>query len=304
MRCFGRPLSFLRRLGDSIRRRLRSAVQQEESGQEMVYSRRASSFWETFIPGGGSSATQGDSSPLSGSHALHWHPARLPRRTSTGSGSAGRPSFLSTRPSFSRFGGHPAPPPLHPYHIFATTFDMNNRFLPLHDDRRDCGEEGGRAACELPPASPSGDMDPVLRRGLEAWIPARTSLGAQYHLYVVAVQRCRALSRLKQIVLTHLGGSGRYVLAGSAEIGDALSGRTAILLFARTVDVESRAFRLLASSQRPVVLRGGVRGGVKGVLGMVRGDCFCLSFCIRVIWKQIDCAPRLVLGLTDLRRHL
>lgn len=52
------------------------------------------------------------------------------------------------------------------------------------------------------------------------------------------------------------------MLAGSAEIGDALYGKMAILVFARASDVESGAFRLLGSNQRPVVLRA-MRGGCK-----------------------------------------
>jgi hypothetical protein len=140
---------------------------------------------------------------------------------------------------------------------------MNNRRLPSQGGRRGSDEHE-------PPSSSTAASDPALQRSLDAWIPARTR-GSPYHLYVIAVQRCRALTRLRQAILEHLGGSGRYVLAGSAEIGDAISGRTAILLFARTVDVESGAFRLLASNAHPVVLRGGLRGGVKGMLGMVRG---------------------------------
>lgn len=61
---------------------------------------------------------------------------------------------------------------------------------------------------------------------------------------------------------TPLGGPARYVLAGSAEIGDALYGKMAILVFARASDVESGAFRLLGANQRPVVLRA-MRGGCK-----------------------------------------
>lgn len=60
----------------------------------------------------------------------------------------------------------------------------------------------------------------------------------------------------------HTGGPARYVLAGSAEIGDSLYGKTALLVFARASDVESGAFRLLGANQRPVVL-GAVRGGCK-----------------------------------------
>lgn len=270
---------FLRQLSDSLRRAWRSAVQQQqEGGQEMVPSR-----------GSSSSSTPEESTP-----GTHWHPVRPPRCIQTTSGSIREPSFLSTRSS-SLFRSRPAAPPLHPYHIFATTFDMNARCLPLQGGRRDCGE----TACELPSSGSvaSGDMDPVLHRGLEAWIPARISLGAQYHLYVIAVQRCRVLSRLKQIILAHLGGSGRYVLAGSAEIGDVISGRTAILLFARTVDVESRAFRLIASCQKPVVLRGGVRGGIKGVLGMVCAcNCFLAS---RLVWCADPCAHFDRLSLLD-----
>jgi hypothetical protein len=66
------------------------------------------------------------------------------------------------------------------------------------------------------------------------------------------------------------GGPARYVLAGSAEIGDALYGKMAVLAFARASDVESGAFRLLGANQRPVALRA-MRGGCKGLLGMVRG---------------------------------
>jgi len=67
-----------------------------------------------------------------------------------------------------------------------------------------------------------------------------------------------------------LGGSGRYVLAGLTEIGDALYGKMALLVYARTVDVESGAFRLLASNQRPVILRE-LRGGCKGMVGLAFG---------------------------------
>ena len=50
-------------------------------------------------------------------------------------------------------------------------------------------------------------------------------------------------------------------------MGDALHAKTAILLFARTVDVESGAFQLLATNQRPFVMRD-LRGGTKGMLGV------------------------------------
>ena len=110
------------------------------------------------------------------------------------------------------------------------------------------------------------DRDPALIRGLEAWIPA----GGLYHLYVIAVQRCSILTKLRQAIQDHLdlGGSGQYVLAGLAEIGDALYGKTALLVFARTVDLESGAIHLLASNpKRPVILRE-LRGGCKGLVGL------------------------------------
>jgi hypothetical protein len=39
--------------------------------------------------------------------------------------------------------------------------------------------------------------------GLDAWIPS----SAGYHVYVIAVQRCRVLPRLKQMLHAHLGTS-------------------------------------------------------------------------------------------------
>jgi hypothetical protein len=134
------------------------------------------------------------------------------------------------------------PPSYTPYHIFATTFDLNH--------------EG------LPSSSSSDTPDAALAQGLAAWIPSPASTTEPYHLYVIAVQRCRALARLRQAVQEHLGGPARYVLAGSAEIGDALYGKMAVLIFARASDVESGAFRLLGANQRPVALRT-MRGGCK-----------------------------------------
>lgn len=214
---------------------------------------------------GGPPSSHGETASSGGARSQYWYPGRLPRRTLTELGRGSGASLLSFRP---RSRGKPSA--LEPYHIFATTFDTNFRCLPLQGDRHDCGEGTG-GVCTAPTNSATTcELDPVLQRGLEAWIPARPTGGAQYHLYVIAVQRCRVVGRLRQIIHAHLGGSAHYVLAGSAEIGDALTGRTAILLFARTVDVESGALRIVASNQRPVVLRNGVRGGVKGVLGMVR----------------------------------
>jgi hypothetical protein len=168
--------------------------------------------------------------------------------------------------SGSFWGKSRAPPAvgLTPYRIFATTFDMNYRTLPSGKHADDCDSSrqtsGGRWDYDT---GSTFERDPALVRGLEAWIPA----GGLYHLYVIAVQRCRVLTKLRQAIRDHLGGSGRYVLAGLTEIGDALYGKMALLVFARTVDVESGAFRLLASNQRPVVLRE-MRGGCKGMVGL------------------------------------
>ena len=234
--------------------------------QEMARSHLPSSFWETFIPGAGGTSPGSYGQAAS---SAYWHPARLPRSLPTdrctGVGGS-RPSLL-TRQSSSR--GGVAHSPLRPYHIFATTFDTNFRGLPLHGHGGEREYDGSQV---LSISGPSCDLDPTLQQGLAAWIPSPASMTEPYDLYVIAVQRCRVVGRLRQALQEHLGGSGRYVLAGSAEIGDAISGRTAILCFARTVDVESGALRLLAANQRPVTLRSGVRGGVKGVLGMVRKD--------------------------------
>lgn len=165
----------------------------------------------------------------------------------------------------------PQPPPhgLTAYNIFVTTLDMNYRHLTSTGGSLAGGTtssgSGGRGGAQVDYDSHSiFDHDPALARGIEAWIPA----GKLYHLYIVAVQRCRILTRLRHSIQTHLGGSGEYVLTGLGEIGDALYGKTALLVFARTVDVESGAFRLLASNQvRPVILRD-LRGGCKGMVGL------------------------------------
>lgn len=255
---------------------------QQQPDQGPARRQQTPSFWETFMPdvGGPPSSSYAESASSGGTRSQYWYPGRLPRRMSTESRRGGGASLLSLQP-----WARDKPSSLQPYHIFATTFDTNFRCLPLQGGRRDCDESTG-GICPAPIRSATScDLDPVLQRGLEAWIPARTTGGAQYHLYVIAVQRCRVVSRLRQIIHAHLGGSAHYVLAGSAEIGDALTGRTAILLFARTVDMESGAFRIVASNQRPVVLRSGVRGGIKGVLGMVR-DLACLNRRWRMIPRQ------------------
>jgi len=159
------------------------------------------------------------------------------------------------------------PPPvggLTPYRILATTFDMNYRNLPdgKPADDRDSSRHTGGSRWDYD-AGFTFEREPALVRGLEAWIPA----GGLNHLYVIAVQRCRVLAKLRQAIHDHLGGSGRYVLAGLTETGDALYGKMALLVYARTVDVESGAFRLLASNRRPVILRE-LRGGCKGMVGL------------------------------------
>lgn len=191
-------------------------------------------------------------------------PSEYPTMYNNSSGSArsGAPAAVSGGfPGATRL---PSAGGLTPYRIFATTFDMNYRNLPSGKPADDCDNtshtSGGRWAFDT---GSTFERDSALVRGLEAWIPA----GGLYHLYVIAVQRCRVLTKLRQSIHDHLGGSGRYVLAGLTEIGDALYGKMALLVFARTVDVESGAFRLLASNQRPVVLRE-LRGGCKGMVGL------------------------------------
>lgn len=272
VQCLRPCIPSLRNMRHTFRFWSPESQQQPRQGGEPERRQRTSSFWETFMPdvGGGSPSSYSESASSGGARSQYWRPGGLPRRTPTEPGrGSGAASLLSFRPWM-----RGKPSSLEPYHIFATTFDMNFRCLPLQGGRRDCGEGTG-GVCPAPTSSVTTcELDPVLQRGLEAWIPVRTTGGAQYYLYVIAVQRCRVVGRLRQIIHAHLGGSAHYVLAGSAEIGDALTGRTAILLFARTVDVESGAFRIVASNQRPVVLRSGVRGGIKGILGMVRGGTY------------------------------
>ena len=153
---------------------------------------------------------------------------------------------------------------LSPYRIFATTFDLNHRSLPAAAAAS--ANHPGRGAGSTDSHAGGGvslfeKEDPVLAEGVGAWVPAL------YHLYVIAVQRCRVLAKLRRAIHDHLGGSSHYVLAGQAEMGDTLTGKMALLVFARTVDTESGAFRLLASNQHPVVLRD-LRGGCKGMLGL------------------------------------
>lgn len=263
-----------------------SVQQRREGGEQVLRSfPGASSFWETFLPGAPSTVMYGESeSALPGRATFgpgaFWHPARLPRRATSerGTSMAGAPSIFPQVSS--RTQAQARPPSTEPYHIFASTFDMCNLRLPLHGAWWHGEERKEESRSHLPSGSSSSsssagaESDPELQRGLNAWIPTRITCGAQYHLYVIAVQRCHALGRLRRAIHAHLGGSGRYVLAGSAAIGDAIYGRNAILLFARTVDVESGAFRLLGSNKRPIVLRGRAWvGGIKGMLGLVRDLC-------------------------------
>ncbi len=169
-----------------------------------------------------------------------------------------RPRGRLALPSWGAAASPPAyrPPTYTPYHIFATTFDLNYEGLP----------SSSSSAAAAASSSSADAADAALAQGLAAWIPSPASVTEPYDLYVIAVQRCRALARLRQALQEHLGGPARYVLAGSAEVGDALYGKMAVLVFARASDVESGAFRLLGSNQRPVVLRA-MRGGCK-----VRGE--------------------------------
>lgn len=191
--------------------------------------------------------TQG---PAVSPHAHHRHQPKHHRPRAR----LGLPSWAAPGTAFTTAAA--LPPPYRPasytpYHIFATTLDLNHEALSSSSD-------GG---------GPSPDI--ALMQGLAAWIPRPAVTPEPYHLYIVAVQRCRALARLRQAIQEHVGekrekerieativqqglslhlpyvltstplhthtqytdrsfqgGPARYVLAGSAEIGDALTGRT------------------------------------------------------------------------------
>lgn len=88
--------------------------------------------------------------------------------------------------------------------LFVTTFDMNKCYLPQQGDC-DYQEERQRPEGVSSPSS-SYHRNP-LSEGLEAWIP---SVG--YHVYAIAVQRCRLgqLARLRAAIHEHLG---KYILS-------------------------------------------------------------------------------------------
>jgi hypothetical protein len=97
------------------------------------------------------------------------------------------------RLGFPSWGWQHSPPPyrpprLTPYHIFATTLDLNHEGLP---------SAGADGAASSP--------DAAIMQGLAAWIPSPRSTTEPYHLYVIAVQRCRVLARLRLALQEHLG---------------------------------------------------------------------------------------------------
>lgn len=82
----------------------------------------------------------------------------------------------------------------------------------------------------------------VLARLLPRWLPQGQDL------YVVGVQECACLPRLRELLRGHLHGNGEgeaYTMF-KTEIGDdtLMHGFIAMMLFVRTEDVASGAFRL------------------------------------------------------------
>jgi len=71
---------------------------------------------------------------------------------------------------------------------------MNYRNLPdgKPADDRDSSRHTGGSRWDYD-ADSTFEREPALVQGLEAWIPA----GGLYHLYVIAVQRCRVLAKLR-----------------------------------------------------------------------------------------------------------
>lgn len=134
-------------------------------------------------------------------------------------------------------------PVLHSHSIFLTTFDM---------------------ACE--PLPKNNLLLSVLSRnllaeGLEHWIPA-----GRYHIYAIAVQRSTDFLHLREAVHKQLGGNAKFSLVATAELNDAThASKSALMLFVRTVDVESGAFRLIGVNERPI---RATCTGTKGLLGL------------------------------------
>lgn len=133
-------------------------------------------------------------------------------------------------------------PELYPHRIFLTTFDKS--YQPL----------------------PKSNLLSLIHRnylaeGLEQWLP----LGG-YHIYGIAVQKSRHLFQLREAIHDYLGGNARYTLVATAELNDAThTSKTALMLFVRTVDVESGAFRMIGLNKCPVRAS---RTGTKGLLGL------------------------------------
>ena len=79
----------------------------------------------------------------------------------------------------------------------------------------------------------NADLPSNIEQGLESWLPPG------YSVYVIAVQRCRAFSRLRIAIHEFLGGPMYYTLCDSAEMTDMCFAKLGILVFARTSQVES-----------------------------------------------------------------
>ena len=132
---------------------------------------------------------------------------------------------------------------LSPHRIFITTFDTH--YQPL----------------------PRTNLFSLVRRnhlaeGLEHWVP----LGAPYHLYAIGVQQSCNLSVLRESLHEYLGGPMKYTLVATAELNDAMhTSKLALMLFVRTVDVESGAFRLIGLNTGPVRTS---HTGCKGMVGL------------------------------------
>jgi len=136
----------------------------------------------------------------------------------------------------------PPPAVLYPHRIFLTTFDKS--YKPL----------------------PQSNLFSLIHRnylaeGLEQWLPF-----GGYHIYGIAVQKSRHLLKLREAIHDYLGGNARYTLVATAELNDAThTSKTALMLFVRTVDVESGAFRLIGLNKCPVRAS---RTGTKGMFGL------------------------------------
>lgn len=129
-----------------------------------------------------------------------------------------------------------------PYRFFLTTFDQNYQSLPPSNLFRLIRQN-------------------ELADGIESWIPV-----AGYHIYVVGLQKSRDTAKLRQAIHAHLGGPSKYHMVATAELSESTYiCKTALILFVRTVDVESGAFRLIGVNKVPIRAS---RTGCKGLVGL------------------------------------